>query len=133
MAKKTIGQMKSEKRDEIMRIVSEALDAAGYDALPYKNNAISTPIALEDGTEDFLQMVFSIPSGSRDGVKFDGYKANEDYEIDKEVKLAKQEELAAKKARDAAEKKAKQEEARKKREAERKAKEAEREKYAGKE
>lgn len=128
MPKKTVAQMRTEARENFMKEVMELLQTHKEDiTLQYKGNAFSVPRVLENGDEIYIQLAISIPTGTRDGDQFDGYKAHEDYLLDQEAKREAAEERAAKKAKENAERKAKQEAAKAKREAERAEKEARRE------
>lgn len=127
MAKKTISQLRTEARNrELMRLM-EFVRNDGEDASQYDGNAFSYPIVYEDGTESWVQVKISIPTGTRDGKQFDGYEEHENFVMEQEEKRIAAEERAAEKAKQTAEKKAKQEAARKKREAEETAKKAKRE------
>ena len=74
----------------------------------------------EDGNEEFLVLVFKVPTGSRDGDAYDGYSMAEDYAIkvrekaekaekakaDKEKKIAKDKAMREQKAKAKAEREA---------------------------
>ncbi len=128
MPKKTVSQMRTEARDSFMKEVMELIQThKGDPTLPYKGNAFSVPRVLENGDEIYVQVTISIPTGTRDGKQFDGYKENENYIFEQEQKRIEAEERAADKAKQTAERKAKQEAARKKREEAEAAKKARRE------
>lgn len=100
----TIKSMRESKRIEITKQLCALLEGAGEDVGFTASNEINFPIVLEDGTEDFIVVRVSIPTGSRDGDIYDGYGAREDYTMKceaKALKAAKAAELKAKKiARD---------------------------------
>ena len=126
MAKKTVSQLRTEARNrELMRLM-EFVRNDGEDASQYDGNAFSYPIVYEDGTESWVQVKISIPTGTRDGKQFDGYEEHENFVMEQEEKRIAAEERATEKAKQTAEKKAKQEAARKKREAEEAQKKAKR-------
>lgn len=128
MAKKTSGQMKTEDRNVVMKMLMDFLTEKGEEPLSYKNNAFSIPRVLEDGTETFAQITISY---AREESQFDGYEAHENFELDKKVKAEKAKDAAKQRAEEAAKKKAKTEEIKRKKAAEQAAKEADREKYVG--
>ena len=71
MAKKTVSQLRTEARNrELMRLM-EFVRNDGEDASQYDGNAFSYPIVYEDGTESWVQVKISIPTGTRDGKQFD--------------------------------------------------------------
>lgn len=125
MAKKTVAQMRTEAREALMKRLMQYLINEDEIALVYDGNAFCIPLVFEDGTESWGQIKVSIPTGTRDGKQFDGFKENENYLFEQEQKRIEAEERAAERAKQTAERKAKQEAAKKKREeaeAERKAK-----------
>ena len=117
MPKKTVSQMRTETRDNFMKELMELIQTyRGDDTLPYKGNAFSVPQVLENGDETYVQVTVSIPTGTRDGMQFNGYEEHEAFLEKQEYKRIAAEERAAENAKKAAERKAKQEAARKKRE-----------------
>lgn len=100
----TIKAMREAKRNEVIKQLMDYLAKTDEDVGLSASNEFNFPIVLEDGTEDFIVVKVSVPTGSRDGEAYDGYGARQDYTIkcaDKEAKAAKAAEAKAKKiARD---------------------------------
>lgn len=113
----SLSQLRNKKRDEEIKRIFDFLTENGEDVGYASSNTINYPIVLENGNEDFIKIVVSIPTGTRDGTEiYDGYEIREEYKIN----LAKKAEQKAKQAKKKAEKIAKD---KARREAEKKAKE----------
>ncbi len=114
------------KRDELMTIIREALNAAGYDTLNVKTNIFAVPVVLDDDdkTEGAFTVTVSYKKGSRDGDIYDPYTEAKVFEEKQAEKARKAEELRKKKEADQRkreEDKRKREEAKKKKEEEKQA------------
>ena len=98
---KSIKSMRDAKRNEYMKIVKEMLENFGEEVLITKSNTMAFPILLEDGTEDFLRIVLSVPTGTKDD-PYDAYGEAESYQMhlkekaEKEAKAKKDAERRAK-------------------------------------
>jgi hypothetical protein len=83
MARK-FGQFEPMKT-ELMDKVKQHLETIDCDVLQTKSNTFAIPMVGNDDnkTEFYITIVFSIPSGSRDGTLYDGYEEAEQYETSK--------------------------------------------------
>lgn len=93
---KSIKSMRDTKRNEYMEIVKEMLENFGEEVLVTKSNTMAFPILLEDGTEDFLRIVLSVPTGTKDD-PYDAYGEAESYQMHLKEKAEKEAEVKAKK------------------------------------
>lgn len=98
MSKKSKESLKQKYYDLITKFLSEQ----GEDVLQIKSNEFCFPICDEEGNEEYIKIVVSIPTGKRNPDKtvepFDGYMEAEGYRIEQKQKKAKAEEIAKKKA-----------------------------------
>ena len=93
--------LRAEKREEYLKKITNFFKEC-EDVLRTNSNEISFPITDEEGNEDFIQIVVKIPTGSRDGLPYDGYEKAEDYALKirlkeekaKEAKIAKEKKIA---------------------------------------
>jgi hypothetical protein len=106
-----------------METIVNLLTEQGEEVLRTNSNEIAIPTLDEDGNEEFLVLVFKVPTGSRDGDAYDGYSMAEDYAMkvrekaekaekakaDKEKKIAKDKAMREQKAKAKAEREAKAE------------------------
>ena len=91
---------------QFLESVTEFLEKNGEEVLRIGSNEIAVPVVDKEGNERWLNLIFKVPTGSRDGEAFDGYSMAEDYQM----KLAEKEAKAKKdKAKREAEAKAKAE------------------------
>lgn len=86
--------------EKLMALITES----GEDVVQIASNGIAFPIVLEDGvSEDFIKIVVSVPTGSKDE-PFDAYSLAEEYQMklisDAEKKEAKAKAKAEKIERD---------------------------------
>ena len=86
-------------RAKYIERVSKFLTDAGEEVLVTGSNEIALPCVDSEGNEEFIVLIFKVPTGSRDGDAYDGYSMAEAFKIKSAEK--------AEKARIAAEKKAK--------------------------
>jgi hypothetical protein len=118
--------LKNELRARYLKIISEALTAAGEEVLVTGSGEIACPCVDSEGEDAWCVLTAKIPTGSRDGEPYDGYAMAEDFKLKSEAKAAKAAEAAAKKAAKIAKDKAAREaKAKAKAEREEKEKEAE--------
>lgn len=85
---------------ETLAKVMEMLTNNGEEVLRVGSNEIAIPMVNENGTEIFITIKVSIPSGSRDGTAYDGYELADEYVrklAEKEEKAKAQAEAKAKK------------------------------------
>lgn len=94
----SIKAMRDSKRNEIMAMLMAQLTASGEDCGMTASNEFNLPVVLADGSEDFIVVKVSIPTGSRDGDAYDGYGMREDYIVKKAEKAEKAKAAAEKKA-----------------------------------
>lgn len=120
---KTKTQLHEGIRNRFMTAIIELLTTQGEEVLRTNSNEIAIPTLDEDGNEEFLVLVFKVPTGSRDGEAYDGYAMAEDFEIksrrkaekaekdkaEKEKKIAKDKAMREQKAKARAEHEAKTE------------------------
>lgn len=104
MAKaKSITVMRTEKRESFLEKLTEMLSVE-EDVIKVASNGIAFPIVHEDGTEDYIKIVVSIPTKD-----FDPYGLNEELKMKAEAKAKKEAEAKAKKEKKIAEDKARRE------------------------
>lgn len=98
MSKKSKETLKQKYYDLITKFLSEQ----GEDVLQIKSNEFCFPICDEEGNEEYIKIVVSIPTGKRNPDKtvepFDGYMEAEGYRIEQKAKKEKAEATAKKKA-----------------------------------
>jgi hypothetical protein len=80
-----------------MEAVAKLLSEQGEEVLRTNSNEIAIPTLDEEGNEEFLVLVFKVPTGSRDGDAYDGYSMAEDYAMKVREKAEKAEKDKAKK------------------------------------
>lgn len=120
---KTKSQLHEGIRSKYMETIINLLTEQGEEVLRTNSNEIAIPTVDEDNNEEFLVLVFKVPTGSRDGDAYDGYSMAEDYAMkvrdkaekaekakaDKEKKIAKDKAMREQKAKAKAEREAKAE------------------------
>ena len=98
MSKKVREEIKQKYFDKLTNFLS----ANGEDVLQIKSNEFCFPICDEEGNEEYIKIVVSIPTGKRNPDKtvepFDGYMEAEGYRIEQKAKKEKAEAVAKKKA-----------------------------------
>ena len=94
-------KVKEQIKSEVMAVIIDALTSHGYtDVDFYKSNGICTPVVGgEDLEEGYVQIVVSIPKGSRDGEEWDGYEEIAAYKRKLEIERLNAEKKAAEKAK----------------------------------
>lgn len=90
--------LKNELRARYLKIISEALIAAGEEVLVTGSGEIACPCVDSEGEDAWCVLTAKIPTGSRDGDPYDGYAMAEDFKLKSEAKAVKAAEAAAKKA-----------------------------------
>ena len=101
---------RTKERKYWMERLQDLLTEAGEECLEYKGNGLCIPAVDENGNEYYLALTVAIPTGGRDGEKFDGYAVAQDYKLHRE-------EVAFTSQQRAEQKKQEAEERRKRREA----------------
>jgi hypothetical protein len=94
---KTKAQLHEGIRAKYMEAVSKLLAENGEEVLRTNSNEIAIPCLDEEGNEEFLVLVFKVPTGSRNGDVYDGYSMAEDYAMKVRGKAEKAEKDKAKK------------------------------------
>lgn len=92
-------ELREASKTTVMAAIAAALSNAGEDVGQCASNEINMPVVLADGTEEWIVVKVSIPTGTRDGDPYDGYGEREDYQIKCATKAAKAKEQAEKKAK----------------------------------
>ena len=94
---KTKTQLHEGIRSKYMEAIAKLLSEQGEEVLRTNSNEIAIPTLDEEGNEEFLVLVFKVPTGSRDGDAYDGYSMAEDYAMKVREKAEKAEKDKAKK------------------------------------
>ncbi len=68
------------RAEHVERILS-ILQSNGEDAFKIASNVVVYPVVNDNKEEEWIRVTISIPKGSRDGEKFDGYIEKDDYEF----------------------------------------------------
>ena len=68
------------RAEHVERILS-ILQNNGEDAFKIASNVVEYPVVNDNKEEEWIRVTISIPKGSRDGEKFDGYIEKDDYEF----------------------------------------------------
>ncbi len=92
----TLKKMRDTARTEFIDRLIKLLVEEGHEVLQVASNSIAIPILLCDQTEDYIKVVVSIPTGSKDEA-YDGYGEAEAYAMKRMENERKKEELAKKK------------------------------------
>ena len=87
-----------EIKTRYVSIVSAFLDEQGEEVLRTGSNKIAIPVTDKEGNEEFVEIVFKVPLGERDGDPYDGYGEAETYAMKVKAKAEKTEAAAKKKA-----------------------------------
>ena len=104
---KTKKQLHEGIRNKYLEAITKWLiEVQGEEVLRTKSNEIAIPCLDEDGNEEFLVLVFKVPTGSRDGDAYDGYSMAEDYAMKVQKKAEKAEKDKAEKEKKIAKDKA---------------------------
>ena len=86
-------------RAKYVEIVAKAMEEMGEDIQFSKSNEFAFPVVGDDGSEHWVKVVVSVPTGGRDEEGYDGYGLAEAYKMKQEEKVAKAKEKAAKAAK----------------------------------
>lgn len=81
---KTTELNRTKERKHWMEWLQTQIREAGEECLEYKGNGLCIPAVDENGNEYYVSLTVAIPLGGRDGEKFDGYAAAEDYKLHRE-------------------------------------------------
>lgn len=93
-------ELHAELRAKYLDQVTAFFTANGEEVLRTASGEISIPVLDSEQNEEWVQIVFKVPTGSReDGEGFDGYSVAEDYAQKVENDIAKKAEAAEKKAK----------------------------------
>lgn len=96
--------VKDEIKNEFMETVKTILEQRGDEVLLVKSGTYSIPWVLGE-EEGYINITFSIPTGTRGGEGYDGYSEAENYKFERAEKERKANErkakAEAKKVRDA--------------------------------
>jgi len=90
--------MREKARNAYMAKLMDMLVEMGEDVGMSASNEFNFPIVHEDGSEDFIVIKVSVPTGSRDGEVYDGYSLRDEYSAKVLEKAKKAREAEAKKA-----------------------------------
>lgn len=108
MSKKALHE---ELRKGFMNGIKKYLEESDQEVLQTASNELCVPCVDKDGNDEYLVLVFKIPTGDRDGTAYDGYAMAQEYEMKQKTKAEKAEQNAKLKAekiaRDKAEREAK--------------------------
>ena len=83
-------------REYYLRKIMEYVESLGEDVGLSKSNQFNFPAVTADGSEIYLTVTVTVPSGSRDGDPYDGYAMRQEYAI----ACQKKEEARKKKEKD---------------------------------
>ena len=75
---------RTKERKYWMERLQNLLTEAGEVCLEYKGNGLCVPAVDENDNEYYVALTVAIPTGGRDGEKFDGYAVAQDYKLHKE-------------------------------------------------
>jgi len=105
----TVKAMREMAKSAYIQKMMEMLAEAGEDLGMSGSNEFNFPIVHEDGTEDFIVVKVSIPTGSRDGDPYDGYAVRDEFKMKAVEKAEKAKSAAEAKAKKIAQDKARRE------------------------
>lgn len=94
----SVKTLRDAKRAEYTRVLMELL-GTNEDVGQSASGELNFPVVLEDGTEDWIVVKVSIPTGTRDGDAYDGYAMREEYTMKCAEKAEKAKAQAAAKAK----------------------------------
>lgn len=100
---KTTELNRTKERRHWIEWLQTCIKEAGEECLEYKGNGLCIPAVDENGNEYYVALTIAIPLGGRDGEKFDGYAAAQDYKLHQEEVAFKQEQRLAKTKQEAEE------------------------------
>ena len=70
-----------EIKTRYVSLVADFLREQGEEVLVTGSNKIAIPAVDAQGNEEFLELTFKVPTGSRDGDPYDGYGEAESYAL----------------------------------------------------
>lgn len=108
---KTVKAMRETVKATVIAQLIQALTVSGEDVGMSGSAEFNFPVVLEDGSEDFVVVKVSIPTGSRDGEPYDGYGMRTDYSMKCQERKEKAEAAAIAKAKKIEKDKARREKA----------------------
>lgn len=100
---------RTKERKYWMEYLQELIADKGEECLEYKGNGLCIPAVDENGNEYYVTLTVAIPTGGRDGEKFDGYAAAQDYKLHKEEVAFTSQQRAEQKKQEADERRARRE------------------------
>ena len=107
---KTKKQLHEALRNKYLDLIVKFLTERGEEVLRVKSNEIAFPVVDEERNDEFIKIVISVPTGSRDdGEAYDGYGVAEQYAESITAKEEKAKAEAEKKAKEIARDKAQRE------------------------
>lgn len=109
MSKTSTELNRTKERKYWMERLQNLLTEAGEVCLEYKGNGLCIPAVDENGNEYYLALTVAIPTGGRDGEKFDGYAVAQDYKLHKEEVAFTSQQRAEQKKQEAEERRARRE------------------------
>lgn len=110
-------ELKTRLRKKYFTMLKDLLSQTDEEILVIGDATLCFPTLNENGEEEFVKIVLSVPTGSKDEV-FDGYSLKEDYDLKQKLnkeKTLKKEELKRKKQEQDAKLRAKKKELQKQR------------------
>lgn len=78
-----------EIKTRYVSLVADFLREQGEEVLVTGSNKIAIPVVDAQGNEEFLELTFKVPTGSRDGDPYDGYGEAESYALKLKEKAEK--------------------------------------------
>lgn len=66
-------------RKEYIEQIKTYLSEKGEEVLVTASNELCVPCVDEEGNDEYLVIVFKVPTGDREGTAYDGYSMAEDY------------------------------------------------------
>lgn len=66
-------------RKQFIEKISQFLTESGEEVLVTASNELCIPCVDEEGNDEYLVLVFKVPTGDREGTAYDGYAIAEDY------------------------------------------------------
>lgn len=97
-------------RKSYMDKITAFLADQGEEVLVTGSNEIALPCVDSEGNDEFIVLIFKVPTGSRDGDPYDGYSIAEDFKMKSAEKAEKAKIAAEKKAKKIAQNKKMREE-----------------------
>ena len=86
-------------KEQMLEKISQLAEKLETDVLRTGSNELSLPFVDDEQNEQWLKIVVSVPTGSRDGTPYDGYEKAEEYQEKEKEKERKRIEREAEKKR----------------------------------